>query len=672
MVSLRPGVAWWGAAAIAALCLAVYAPVLDFEFVDFDDNVYVTENPWVRDGLTLEGARTALRATRASNWHPVTWLSHMTDVELLGLDPGLHHASSLAWHLLNVLLVFCLVRALVPAHAAAALWTAGLFALHPTNVESVAWVAERKNLVSTTAGLVCVLAHLRFVRTGSRLAYVGSWVALALGLAAKPMLVTMPFLLLLIDGWPLGRWRFGVVPPARALLEKAPFFALSALSSVITFLVQRSGGAVRSAEQLAFVPRSANAVVSYVKYLGKLLFPTDLALLYQHPWGPGGAPPSWWLVAACALLLAAGTVAAWRLRGAGFPWVGWLWYLGTLVPVIGIVQVGAQGMADRYLYWSALGPFLVLGVALARLRAGWATAVLVVALAGCAWATHRQVGFWADSVTLFRRGLEVSPRSHTLLYNLGVSLEKRGDLDGAAEQYRAALALVPREPGASFGLANALAGSGRLPEAVESYRVTLASRPDHVDARFNLANTLGRLSREAEAAAEYREVLERDPGHVGAAIGLARELLRHNRADEAVRRLAPVLASAPEDAALRHAYGVALTRAGRLPEATRELAAASTLRPGWSAPTLARAWLLATEPSVRDPRTAIELTQQVLAAEGPGVVALDTLAAALAAAGRFDEAASAAERALRLAADSRHPRAAAVAERLRAYRLRGD
>jgi tetratricopeptide (TPR) repeat protein len=611
--SRHRGVAAAGLLVVMLVTAAVYAQVAFFEFVEYDDPVYVVDNAQVRRGLSWEGLRWAVATGRASNWHPVTWLSHMVDVELFELEPGYHHLASLGWHLVNVLLLYLVLRS-ATGDAVPSLAVAALFALHPINVESVAWVAERKNLVSTTFALAALGAWVRWVRGGGVLAYVASCVALAAGLAAKPMLVTLPFVLLLLDWWPLAR------PPRLALvLEKLPLVALAAASAAVTYLVQRAGGAVGALDVLPLGARAANAIVAYAAYLRKLVWPVDLALLYQHPWSPGGVPPEPIAVAALFLLLTARTAAAFAGRRRGWPLVGWSWFVGTLVPVIGLVQVGEQGMADRYAYWPAIGLYLIFAFGWRDLARSWPRARLPLAVSPAlvvtvlAAATWNQAGHWKHSIALFRRGLEISPASPSLHHNLAVSLEKRGRFVEAEEHYRRALAVRPWNALARFGLANALVANGD-PEA---------------------------------AIAEYEEVLDFDPGRTDA---------RNN------------LALTCQSLALSR------LRDGRAREALDAFARAAELRPDWSAPLLGRAWILAVsaDASLRDPPAAVRLAEQALALDAGREPALyDTLAAAYAAAGEYDRAVRTALEAVRIArqrGDER--RAAAIEARLEAYRRR--
>jgi tetratricopeptide (TPR) repeat protein len=511
------------AALIAALTLAVYSQVTDFDFVRFDDPRYVTENPQVRAGLSFEGARWAFTTRSFVSWQPLTWLSHMLDVELFGLDPGSHHAVNLGLHVLNALLLFGLLRSLSGDPWPSAL-VAALFALHPLHVESVAWVSERKDVLSTALGLLATAAWVGWTRHGGAARYAAAIALLALGLLAKSMLVTLPCVWLLLDHWPLRRrdrgWR-------RLCLEKLPAFALSAAVSTITFAVQQSGGAMRSAEQLApGSGRLANALVSAVGYLRRTLWPEGLSVLVPHPGIPGlGGEPltTAQVIGAAALLGVASALAAACARRRPYVAVGWLWYLGMLVPVIGLVQVGSQAMADRYTYLPLVGIFLIAafgGADLARgagrprrtaLGAGALAAVLA-----CAVVSHGQARVWRDSESLFEHALAVNPDNVTIRNNLGNLRLAEGRVEEAIEQYRRVVRSMPDYAVAHDNLGNALASLGRVDEAIHHYREALRARPDSVHWELELGQLLVTRGELAEARRRFERALELDAGSASA------------------------------------------------------------------------------------------------------------------------------------------------------------
>jgi len=507
-----------GALVLVAGVAALYAPALGFEFLAYDDSVYVTRNPHLADGLTAASVRFAFANTHAGNWHPLTWLSHALDVELFGLAPAGHHAMNVALHAGNAALLFAALSALTGrrgrSFAVAALW-----ALHPLQLESVAWVAERKNLLSTGFGWLALLAYAGSARRGGagRLAAVTA--LLAASLLAKPMLVTLPFLLLLLDVWPLARtasWR-------RLVVEKLPLFALAAAVSVLVFVTQARAGAMEPAQQLSLAARLAWLPVAYAGYLAHALWPVELAVLYPHPLLVEGATLSSTRVAlALGLLLALSALAgaAFR-RGRPAAWIGWLWFLGTLVPVSGIVQVGWQGLADRYAYVPLAGLLVALvwsaADALGRVRperrralAGAAAAALACAL--LALAARAQLGAWRSSETLFERALAVTGPNPVMHNELGVVLAGDRRLEPARVHFERATALAPRWSAPHQNLGALLRALGRPAEALPHLEASVALAPDHVPAHVTLANVLLDLGRRSEAHAHLDRALALDPG----------------------------------------------------------------------------------------------------------------------------------------------------------------
>jgi tetratricopeptide (TPR) repeat protein len=440
-------------AALALLTLIAWLPTFANGFVNLDDGLYVTGNPWVLRGLDPEGLAWALTANVANNWHPLTLLSHMLDIQLFGLHAAGHHGTSLLLHAANVLLLFAVLRGMTGSLWRSAM-VAALFAVHPTHVESVAWVAERKDVLSALFWIFALGAWTAWTRRPSAGRYLLVVVLMILGLASKPMVVTLPFALLLLDLWPLDRLRLGW---KRLVLEKLPLLALSAASSLVTLRYQKTS--MVPLEVLPWSFRLANAAVSYAAYLGKTLVPRRLAAFYPIPL----EIPAWKVAGAAALLLAVTALSIWRARRSPWLLAGWLWFLGTLVPVIGLVQVGRQAMADRYLYIPSIGLFLAIvwGVAeLVKRRAVLATVSVVVILALAA-GTWVQVGYWRDSVALYRHALAVTRGNYVAHIGLAKALTARQDWDGAAEQYRAALALRPGIREARLGLEAALRAAGR-------------------------------------------------------------------------------------------------------------------------------------------------------------------------------------------------------------------
>jgi tetratricopeptide (TPR) repeat protein len=628
--AVRPAWAGWAVLAVLFLgTLLLFARAWRHDFVNYDDPDYVTANPWVKAGLTLDGVKWAFTAGHASNWHPLTWLSHMLDVSLHGLNPHGHHATSILLHALNAVAAFAALRRLTGAIWASA-FCAALFAWHPLRVESVAWVSERKDVLSGLFWWLVLWSYARYAEARRGGTGGWSWYALtlgcfALGLMAKPMLVTLPCVLLLLDVWPLGRvgWPGGRLDRAallRVLGEKVPFFLLVVGSAVVTYLVQKGGGSVSAA--LTLDQRLANAVVAVVRYLGKYLVPVDLAVLYPHP-GDWPARKVWASLAVVAAL-SAFVVRQGRRR----PWlaVGWLWFLGTLVPVIGIVQVGLQSMADRYTYLPIMGVqvMLVWGAAagLRRMAGTMATgAVAAAALVICAVATWRQIGVWENSFTLFDSAIARTERNYLAHNNRAIWLCDQGRLDEGIADYRRALAIRPDYPEANNNLGRILVQQGRAADAVPLLRLALQGKPASLEVRNNLANALSDAGALDEAVALYEEILRRDPRHAQALNGLGVALAMQGRPADAKAKLEESLRLDPAntgahanlgnvssmlgqpEAAARHyrravevqpdahtwaQLGLTLGQLGRRDEAAQALREALRLRPDHAQ---AKAWL---------------------------------------------------------------------------------
>jgi tetratricopeptide (TPR) repeat protein len=500
------------ASLLAAVTSLAYLPVLDNQFVFYDDDLYLLNNSAVRGGLTWNAVRWAFTTGHAANWHPLTWLSHLTDVQLFGLDPRGHHLTSLALHVANTVLLFLLLRRLTgddgPSLIAAAVW-----GLHPAHVESVAWAAERKDVLSTLLGLATMAAYAGWSRRPSATRYLGVLVVFGLGLMAKPMLVTLPFVLLLLDQWPLGRFTRGGAEPSRSLrarvVEKLPLFALAAASSAVTFLVQQAGGAVKTFDAYPLGVRVANAVVAYAGYLRMLAWPTGLAVFYPHPEDSLSALR----VAGCAALLAGVSVAAWRLRPRHpYLLVGWLWFVGTLVPVIGLVQVGWQAMADRYTYLPSIGLCVAaawgVGAFLGR-RA--APATWAVALAACFFLTRDQVGRWRDTETLMQHALRLTGENFLAHNNLGHFYNERGQPAAAVPQLEAAIRIRPKYAEARVNLGRSLVMLGQVDRAGVVLEEAIALRADDPVGLNNLAFVRMQQGRIPESVALYDRVLSLSP-----------------------------------------------------------------------------------------------------------------------------------------------------------------
>lgn len=511
------------AAGLSLLVALAFAGVLRNEFVTFDDDLYVTANPLVLEGWTLASVGRAFTSFHAGNWHPLTWLSHMTDVELFGLEPAAHHAVNLLLHAANAVLVFFVLSALTGTTWRAAI-VAAFFAVHPLRVESVAWVAERKDLLSTAFGLLALLAWSGFARGGRPRARIVSLVCFALSLAAKPMLVTLPFLLLVLDFWPLARLR-SLADLRPRVREKLGFFALALGSCLVTLAAQAPGIQV-----VPFVVRAANALLALPAYLSLVFWPTPLAVLYPYRtalvWGD--------VLGAAGLVLGISALALWQARRRPWLLVGWLWFVGLLVPTLGIVQVGVQAYADRYTYLPIVGVALVVVYAGAelveraqrrrRLAAGLAAALTVLALALCVARTRAQVEIWRDTVSLFTHALAVTRANFIAHRELGMALAARGELERARVELEEAVRIHPRYAIALANLGKLRAELGQVDEGVALLRRALAVDPKLRGGDRAIGLMLEPTGRFAEAAAAYREALARDPLDRESALQLARLL----------------------------------------------------------------------------------------------------------------------------------------------------
>lgn len=566
---------------LAAATFLVFCPMLGHEFVNYDDPKYVLLNPHVKEGLTNGGVAWAFKSSHAANWHPLTWLSHMLDCELFGLDPRGHHLVSLLLHVANTVLLFLVFRSMTGALWRSA-FVAALFGLHPLHVESVAWVAERKDVLSTFFAVLTIGAYARYVASARgrarqrRLWYAAALMLFVLGLSSKPMLVTLPLVLLLLDYWPLGRLGPG---STRAVLEKLPFLFMALASSAVTLWAQARE--IYDFEELPVRIRVFNALLSYALYIKNTLWPSRLAIIYPYP-------TAWnlWLVAALGgLLLVATVVILSRLRKQPYLSVGWLWFLGTLVPVIGLVQVGVQSMADRYMYFPAIGLFVMAAWGAGDLAGGRpklapvlrASGIAVLAL--CMFLTFRQLSVWQDSVTLFEHALQVTQNNAIAHYNLGVALLDERKLDEAREHFAEGSRIMPERAEIQNNLANILMLQGRFAEAVPHYRQALRSKPDHMIAYYNLGLVLEELGRGTEAITHYEKALELQPDFLPARQNLGWALARQGDYSAALAQLREVIRRAPRDAEAHFDLGSLLAQAGRASEAQSEFAIALRLNP---------------------------------------------------------------------------------------------
>jgi tetratricopeptide (TPR) repeat protein len=505
------------AVGLMVLVAVVFAQVRQFGFTSLDDPQYVSANPVVREGLSLAGVRWAWTST-SFYWHPLTWMSHMLDVELFGMDAGAHHAMSAIIHAGSTVLLFLGLRAMTDSVARSAL-VAALFAVHPLHVESVAWVAERKDVLSTFFWMAALYAYARYCLRPGLTRMLAVIVLFAVGLLAKPMIVTFPFALLLLDYWPLRRASRNDASRRswlELIREKLPLFALALASVVVTLVSQRGGGAVVALEKFSWFDRIGNALVSYVLYLRDMIWPAKLAAFY-----PLTAPsPS--VVASCVLLLALVTAAAFRLsRRHPYALTGWLWYLGTLVPVIGLLQAGDQGRADRFTYIPLVGVFIAVTWAIGEFAARFKINHLIVrgaavAIIGTlAFVARRQVEFWRDDLSLWGRTVAVTSGNYRAENHYGIALTDRGMLEEGIRHYEAALKVWPDYPEAHNNLGAARVDQGDFAAAVREFAAASRAKPGNPEFRYNLAVALDGAGRRPEAIIQVREGLKLDPSHAG-------------------------------------------------------------------------------------------------------------------------------------------------------------
>jgi len=626
--------------ALVVTTLAVYWPVTHFEFVNLDDPDYVTANPWVARGLTWPGLLWAFQTSHAANWHPLTWLSHMLDVQLFGLPAGPHHLVNLLFHLANTVLLFLFFRSMTGALWRSAL-VAALFALHPLHVESVAWVAERKDVLSTFFGLLSLWAYACYAANSksqrptpkaqspkaevrspkSKIAggaaatrntqhvsrftfhapscYLLSLLLFALSLMSKPMLVTLPFLLLLLDYWPLQRLELNPQNSTLKTLlslvrEKAPFFVLSALSSAITLFTQGRGGTVASLENTPIIQRLAGATLAYVTYLGKAVWPRPLAMFY-----PFGRDWGWGVVVCAGLFLLALSVAA-VLFARRRPWlcVGWFWFLGTLVPVIGLVQAGAQATADRYTYLPLVGLFIALAWGMPELLPPWRyrPAALSALAAGsvfaCMTATSLQLPHWQNTEALCRHALRVTRGNYLAHGILGSTLLNQGRAEAAEAQFTLALQISPGFSLALSGLGKALLQEGKATEAAALFNQTLELFPQHAVAHYLLAGLLVRQNQLDEATRHFEEALRSNPALFEAHYELAHLLVARGNPQAGLPHALAALRLAPDAPAAHFSVGSALLAQGKPQDALPHFQAALTSSPDFAEARLACAQAL--------------------------------------------------------------------------------
>ena len=546
--------------ALAALSWLVFGQTLWHDFVNYDDPRYVYENTNITEGLSISGIVWAFTHIHSMNWHPLTTISHMLDCQLYGLKAGWHHCTNVLLHSIAVMLLFVGLLQMTGAFWRSA-FVAAVFAIHPLRVESVAWIAERKDVLSGVFFMLTLLAYLYYVRLPRTGRYLMVVFVFACGLMSKPMLVTLPFVLLLLDYWPLDRIRGQV---SKRVLEKIPLIALSAVSSIATLVAQK--GAVGYTEELPVLERFNNAVLSYVLYIWQMLWPVNLAVFYPHP---ENRLPLWQISSSFLLLICVTAVAIALRKKRPYLITGWLWYLGTLVPVIGLVQVGWQGRADRYTYLPQIGLYIAVTWALTDLTISWrhrrtilsAAALLTIGL--LSWGAWVQTSYWRDSETLFKHALAVTTNNDVAENNLGIVFLQKGQLDEAISLLKSAVDLRPDNSPAHENLAKALLQKGQVADALVHYRKLLELQPDNMEVHNIVGTVLVQQGQIREGVEEWQKVLEIQPDN-----------------GNALNNLGWVLATAPEDSLRDGSRAVQLAQqavrisGGRIPIVFRTLAAA--------------------------------------------------------------------------------------------------
>ncbi len=562
--------------------LALYYPALQNGFVNYDDPAYVTSNLHVQQGLTARSLAWAFTSTAEANWHPLTWISHMLDVQLFGLQPAGHHAQSVLWHAVNVVLLFLLLAKATGFVGRSAVVSA-LFAVHPLNVESVAWVAERKTVLCTFLFLLALGAYGWHVKRPRASRYLLVALLFALALMAKPMAITLPFALLLLDFWPLQR--FPETPLSKLVLEKIPLLALSAASAAITLYAERAGGAVGSTDLLPLAMRVKNAIYSYVIYIQKAVWPSRLAVFYPHP---EGSLALWKVMGALVVLLTI-TAVSWHFRERRYLLVGWLWFLGTMAPMIGIVQVGRQAWADRYAYLPLWGLF-VIGVWLASeaatrfsLSRAAQVAVALALLLGYSITAHIQIGYWRDSYSLFAHAIQVTDANPIAEGNLGSVLLEMGRPDLAISHLERAIQLMPTLATAHYNLGTLLQRQNELDQAQREYQLALQYASDEREAaqtHNNLGVLFNQLGRRDAAAAEFTEAIALNPYGQNSLVG--RGLIEHEegKLDAALQDFTRAGQVAPSPTAF-YWQGRVLEEKGQLSAAAEAYRAALKLAPNF-------------------------------------------------------------------------------------------
>jgi len=582
---------------LALACFIAFENVRQCGFINFDDDTYVTENPHVNRGLTSRSVIWAFTGSHSSNWHPLTWLSHMVDYQFFGDKPAGHHLTNLLFHIANTLLLFAVFKKLTGV-IWPSVFVAAFFALHPLHVESVAWVSERKDVLSGFFWMLTIAFYIRYTQRTSIGRYLPVFIALLLGLMCKAMLVTLPFVLLLLDYWPLKRIegtsegegkarsksksvdRHDYASWGQLIVEKIPLFILVLISCVVTYLVQQSGGATNMVEDLPLNIRLSNALVSYISYIGKMFYPVGLAILYPHP---ETAIPKWQPI--ISVLVLAGITTGVLFSKRRYLVTGWLWYVGSLVPVIGLVQVGRQAMADRYTYLSLIGLFIIVAwganelVGQRRYLKIWLRISAVLVVFVLLVLTRIQVKHWKDDFTLYEHTLNVTENNYTIHTSLGAAYKSEGDIEMAMKHYRLALEIKDDFVEALYNMGNALRIQDKHDEAISYYRKALEIEPDNAEVHKNLGGTLYLQDKLEEAIKHYRRALELDSDNLEARNNLGVVLRGQGQLDEAIKHFRHIIKLSPKHAKSYYNLGFALQLQGKLDEAIEQYRTAVRIDP---------------------------------------------------------------------------------------------
>ena len=645
---------WLMVVLLVLVTIALYWPAMRCDFINYDDPDYVTGNPHVQGGLNWEGVKWAFSNTeQGTQWAPLIWLSHMLAWQIFWANPWGHHLMNVLLHAANTVLVFLVFRQMTRA-TWRSLMLAALFGLHPLRVESVAWVTERKDVLSTLFWMLTLWAYAQYVEASqvrdskSKVWYGVALAMFVFGLMSKAMLVTMPCVLLLLDYWPLERFK-----PDRArqlVMEKIPFFALAVAASIVTYVVQKHGGAVATVENLPLGARSGNALISCCRYLGKMFWPTDLAVFYPHP---GYWPLEQVLLA--GVFLCGISVLLFMKRGrCPYLLMGWLWFVGTLVPVIGFVQVGEQSMADRYTYIPSLGMLIIAIWGVYELARRWRYHKIALAVVGsaaivlCLALTRQQIGYWKDSETIFRHTLEVTQKNYIAHNNLGSALDKKGQTDGAISQFQEAILLKPDGADAYYNLGNALLNQGQTDEAISQFKAAIHLKPDDALAHNNLGNALDKKGQTDEAISQFKTAIRLKPDYADAHYNLGVALFKKGQSDEAISQFQETIRLKPDDADAHINLGIALNKKGQTDGAVSQYQEAIRLKPDDA---LAHNNLGNTLDRKGQTDGAINQYQEAIRLKPDFALAYDNLGIALGKKGQIDEAISQFQEAIRLKPD---------------------